>query len=284
MRVMMETDFLKDERLGKRELKVLIVLIAHADKKTKECWPSRKRISELTGIHPPNVSQAIKNLITFKYITKLKSDGTTNRYKIKGGINLIPGEVSKQYPGGIKSIPKGYQNDTSGGIKTIPGTKYIELSNELSNELHTPDPPKNRDLIREFTNRDSNNRKTHDTEGWWEKYKRGCSRNIGSKANAQAQFIKLRKKFSLDEVNLATRHYLMILRRDGTNNKDAERFLRDHKYIKELQQPPHDVVKEGQFSAEEHGWKPASEHYGPETDLLKDYEDSLKMEGSPYAN
>ena len=76
----------------------------------------------------------------------------------------------------------------------------------------------------------------------------------------------------------------MILRRDGTNNKDAERFLKDHKYIKELQQPPHDVVKEGQFSAEEHGWKPASEHYGPETDLLKEYEDSLKMEGQPYAN
>jgi DNA replication protein DnaD len=110
MRVMMKTDFLKDERLGKRELKVLIVLFAHADKKTKECWPSRKRISELTGIHPPNVSQAIKNLITFKYITKLKSDGTTNRYKIKEGINLIPGEVSKRYPElSIQNYPMNYQ-------------------------------------------------------------------------------------------------------------------------------------------------------------------------------
>ena len=65
-----ESGLLTDKRLGIRELKVYIVLAGHADKKTRICWPSRKRISDLTGIHPSNVSVATRKLEKFGYIEK----------------------------------------------------------------------------------------------------------------------------------------------------------------------------------------------------------------------
>lgn len=122
-----------------------------------------------------------------------------------------------------------------------------------------------------------------DFESWWTRYKTVANRRAGHKTKSGEAYTRLRKKFSTEEIDLATRHYIQECQRDQTSTKDAERFLRPD-LITQYQEPPNQVAQPGQFSAEEHGWKPASEHYGPETDLLKDYEDSLKMEGSPYAN
>ena len=65
-----ESGLLTDKRLGIRELKVYIVLAGHADQKTRICWPSRKRISDLTGIHPSNVSVATRKLEECGYLEK----------------------------------------------------------------------------------------------------------------------------------------------------------------------------------------------------------------------
>ena len=122
-----------------------------------------------------------------------------------------------------------------------------------------------------------------DFESWWTRYKTVANRRAGHKTKSGEAYTRLRKKFSTEEIDLATRHYIQECQRDQTSTKDAERFLRPD-LITQYQEPPNQVAQPGQFSAEEHGWKPASEHYGPETDLLKEYEESLKMEGQPYAN
>ena len=52
----LDTGFLCDPRLGKRDLKVLIALCAHADRQDGGCFPSRKRISEITGLLEESLS------------------------------------------------------------------------------------------------------------------------------------------------------------------------------------------------------------------------------------
>ena len=89
-----ESGLLTDKRLGIRELKVYIVLAGHADKKTRMCWPSRKRISDLTGIHPSNVSVATRKLEECGYLEKRINSGGANHYKLLEPLsNPIP--VSK---------------------------------------------------------------------------------------------------------------------------------------------------------------------------------------------
>ena len=125
-----------------------------------------------------------------------------------------------------------------------------------------------------------------DFEDWWTRWKKKITRGPGIKGLSFDQFKILRKKFTYEQIVTSTTHYFQVCERDNSANKDAERFLRE-KVIENYLEPPDKVaqqIKEGQFNPEEHGWKPASEHYGPETDLLKEYEDSLKMEGQSYAN
>ena len=122
-------------------------------------------------------------------------------------------------------------------------------------------------------------------DSWFERYKATSSCPAGKPNLAFKKYVANRKKYSKEQVELATRHYFQEKRASGEKEAHAATFLNPKEdMIGYYQEPPHIPVQQGQFSAEEHGWKPASEHYGPETDLLKDYEDSLKMEGSPYAN
>ena len=77
-----ETEILKDPRIGKRDIKVYLALILHADSKTGECWPSRSRISKLTGIHESHVSSSTNRLVEFGYIQKRHTSGKSNKYRI----------------------------------------------------------------------------------------------------------------------------------------------------------------------------------------------------------
>jgi len=123
-------------------------------------------------------------------------------------------------------------------------------------------------------------------EDWWTRWKRKITRGPGIKGLSLDQFKVLRKKFTYEQIVTSTSHYFQVCERDNTPNKDAERFLRE-KVVEHYLEPPDKVAqqtREGQFNPEDHGWKPASEHYGKDTDLLKDYDDSLKIDGAPYAN
>ncbi|EDZ65528.1 hypothetical protein NOC27_2208 [Nitrosococcus oceani AFC27] len=48
-------------QLTLREFRVLVALYAFADQKGR-CWPSRQRLSELTGIRPEHISRATSAL------------------------------------------------------------------------------------------------------------------------------------------------------------------------------------------------------------------------------
>ena len=63
-----------DDRLGKREYKVLIVLYGHADKHGK-CHPKRETLAEMTGLTIRNVSKATANLQSFGWLVKVGNGG-----------------------------------------------------------------------------------------------------------------------------------------------------------------------------------------------------------------
>ena len=77
----LDTGFLNDPRLGKRDLKVLIALCAHADRQDGGCFPSRERISEITGLHLSKISPATRKLEELRYIRKFFSKAG-NRYQV----------------------------------------------------------------------------------------------------------------------------------------------------------------------------------------------------------
>ena len=80
----LECGFLSDRRLGKNDLKVLIVLIAHWNTTTKECFPGHKRLSEMTGIHYTHISTSVRRLCEFGWIKKAARPGKSNSYQILG--------------------------------------------------------------------------------------------------------------------------------------------------------------------------------------------------------
>ena len=93
----LNTGFLRNKRLGKRELKVLIAIAAHKDHDTNECWPSRTRLSELTGILEVNISTSTSKLVELVYLKKKIRKGRSNIYQVlQPQDDLKREEVSKQ--------------------------------------------------------------------------------------------------------------------------------------------------------------------------------------------
>ena len=113
----LNTGFLSDNRLGKRELKVLIAIAAHKDHDTNECWPSRTRLSELTGIHKVNISTSTSKLVELGYLKKKIRKGRSNIYQV-----LQPEDDLKQVS---KQIPTSSYFETGGGIKTDTHNKPV---------------------------------------------------------------------------------------------------------------------------------------------------------------
>ena len=119
----LNTGFLSDNRLGKRELKVLIAIAAHKDHDTNECWPSRTRLSELTGIHKVNISTSTSKLVELGYLKKRIRNGRSNIYQVlqpEADLKQVskPKQVSKE-------IPSSSHFETGQGIKTDTHNKPV---------------------------------------------------------------------------------------------------------------------------------------------------------------
>ena len=78
----LDCGFLSDSRLGKNDLKVLIALASHANHETGACWPSRRRISDQTGIHVSHVSRALRHLRELGFIRIEERSGRANLYHV----------------------------------------------------------------------------------------------------------------------------------------------------------------------------------------------------------
>ena len=119
----LNTGFLSDKRLGKRELKVLIAIAAHKDQDTNECWPSRTRLSELTGILEVNISTSTSKLVELGYLKKKVRKGRSNIYQVlqpEADLKQVskPKQVSKE-------IPSSSHFETGQGIKTDTHNKPV---------------------------------------------------------------------------------------------------------------------------------------------------------------
>lgn len=63
-----------DPRLSIRDLRVLGLLFAHADKQGR-CWPSRKQLADLSGLPVSKISVATSRLESFGWLTKTGNGG-----------------------------------------------------------------------------------------------------------------------------------------------------------------------------------------------------------------
>lgn len=65
-----------DARLSPTEFKVLIALLAFANRDTGAAWAKRETLSSMCGVHPANISRATAALVEYGWITK---DGNGGR-------------------------------------------------------------------------------------------------------------------------------------------------------------------------------------------------------------
>jgi len=72
---------------------------------------------------------------------------------------------------------------------------------------------------------------------WWSKYSKASSSPSGSRENASKQYLICSEDFSPEQINLATRHYLIECRRAGYNTKHGEYFLKPN-LIEQYQEEP----------------------------------------------
>ena len=191
----LENGLLKDKRLGIRELKVFIALAGHADKETRKCWPSRKRISELTGIHVSNVSVATRKLKKFGYIEKEEFFGRVNRYRIlEPLVNSTP--VSDKLRVSKQLLPPS-QNDTGVLSKTttlnIPITKQEHTKNRVWSDISFS-------KFKEIKDRPEYSKEFDEI---WRIYKKACSRNSSTEGNKLAAWF----------------YCLQLIEKDITQNK-----------------------------------------------------------------
>jgi DNA-binding transcriptional MocR family regulator len=63
-----------------RDLRVYIAIISHRNSKTKECFPGRKRIAELTGIDESAISRSLTRLENGGFIQRKKRYNNSNEY------------------------------------------------------------------------------------------------------------------------------------------------------------------------------------------------------------
>lgn len=91
--ICLPADAILDRRLKFEALKVLMALAKHADT-NGQCYPGRKLLAEMTGIHPVNVSKATRILVELGWLTKQRRNARSSIYHLS-----VPGsKATKQVP------------------------------------------------------------------------------------------------------------------------------------------------------------------------------------------
>ena len=165
----LKTGFLRDKRLGKRELKVLIAIAAHKDHDTNECWPSRTRLSELTGILEVNISTSTSKLVELDYLKKRIRNGRSNIYEVlqpEADLKQVskPKQVSKE-------IPTSSYFETGGGIKTDTHNKPVTDQEQTKAEKWS------QITFARFKKLKNKPEYSEEFNGIWKNYKLSCANN-----------------------------------------------------------------------------------------------------------
>ena len=165
----LNTGFLSDNRLGKRELKVLIAIAAHKDHDTNECWPSRTRLSELTGILEVNISTSTSKLVELGYLKKKVRKGRSNIYQVlQPEANLKQVSKPKQVS---KEIPRSSHFETGQGIKTDTHNKPVTDQEQTKAEKWS------QITFARFKKLKNKPDYSEEFNGIWKNYKMSCANN-----------------------------------------------------------------------------------------------------------
>jgi len=228
----LESGFLSDKRLGKNDIKVLIAIVSHINWETWECWPSRSRLSKLTGIHESNISSSTKNLCDWGYIKKIHSVGKSNRYRIlKPLVNSIP--VSKQL-GVSKQLATPSQYDTGplpkSATQNIPITKkeqtnprcWLKISYKKFQKLEDrPEPDQN-------------------FESLWKDYRKDCvanKSNEGGKLKAWLRYLQcMDSGFKGDQIKASLVRYISKKEKSSEKLGHLSTVLNDQELLKQLRE------------------------------------------------
>lgn len=111
---------LMDTTVSATALRIWLVLRKHRNYQTGDCWPGRKRLSELCGVSVKTVDRELPRLAAVGAITITKrrtdnGDSDTNLYRVhwepfgaihRGGVNLTPPRDRKNPRGGVKKSPE----------------------------------------------------------------------------------------------------------------------------------------------------------------------------------
>ena len=220
----LNTGFLSDKRLGKRELKVLIAIAAHKDHDTNECWPSRTRLSELTGILEVNISTSTSKLVELGYLKKRIRNGRSNIYQV-----LQPEADLKQVS---KEIPSSSHFETGQGIKTDTHNKPVTDQEQTKAEKWS------QITFARFKKLKNKPDYSEEFNGIWKNYKLACENNNSEGGSKQhAWFCMLQRLDSgLDrvQIQLVLKAYIAKKTKVGFKLKHLSSFLNEEELIYQI--------------------------------------------------
>jgi len=93
-------EVIKDKRLNKNHIKVLIALYAHKGKNHGKVWPSRENLKACCGLRLTTISTTTTELVGFGWLVKTGRGGFSKatRYKITvPNLSTVPETCTKQY-------------------------------------------------------------------------------------------------------------------------------------------------------------------------------------------
>ena len=261
MKAFFETDILLDNRLGKNDIKVLLVLSAHANQQGI-CWPSRNRIAEMSGIHIGNITNILNRIRDYGYIEIQPSSGHSNRYKMlmnsdsneqktqEGGLlettnteeqGLL--ETNKSQDEGLLESNKGGLLESNKGVLLEPNNhnykenykeNYINKNNEKS-------VPQSHDWKRitfsKFKGLKTRPDFSEEFISIWKRYRKACSElesESGNKLHAFFRYLILKEHgFRHEDMTVSIRRYVESKRKSGFSMAHLSTFLNDPDLVRQ---------------------------------------------------
>lgn len=250
MKAWFETDILLDSRLSKNDIKVMIVLSAHANN-DGVCWPSRQRIADKSGIFISNITPILNRLRDYGHIEIQPSTGHSNRYKL---LQYQPPEVKKddvllesnkpQEKGLLETNKGGLLESSKGGLLEPNNHNYVyNYTNNYKNKKTPQSVSKTpiewkRMSFNKFKSHKSKPEFTDEFNSIWKRYKKACSEldsETGGKLQAFFRFLVLKELgFLVNDITLSLRKYVESKRKSRMTMAHLSTVLNDPDLIRQF--------------------------------------------------
>ena len=169
---------------------------------------SRKKLALKTGLSESKIERILKAFSTGQMIEQQ----TKSKYRVisilKWQEYQISEQESEQHLDTTKNI---YSNTTNVVLHKVGQTPKSRKKKTYSEHPHFQD--------------------------WWSKYSKASASPAGSRERAAKNYLICAQDFTPDQINLATRHYLIECRKAGYSTKHGEGFLQPS-LIEQYQQEP----------------------------------------------